>query len=121
MSRYVLFHGSGPGSFALVPADAIGNQIKELKLPDGIVYMNTFTKVRHRTKLAKLLYKILKTEIQRTKDGLVADKYNTLNIRYDDAIVNSCNGLFVNSFEKFYCLLRKMVLHFKNCVFVSYK
>ncbi len=107
MSRYVLFPGSEPGLYALVPADAIGNQIKEIKLPDGIVYMNTFTKVRNRTKLAKLLYKILKTEIQRTKDGLVADKYNTLNIRYDDAIVNSCNGLFVNSFEKFYCLLRK--------------
>ena len=107
MSRYVLFPGSEPDIFALVPADGFGNQIKEIKLPEGIVHMNIFSKVKNRKRLMKLLYKILKTEIQRTKDGLVADKYNTLNIRYDDAIVNSCNGLFFNSFEKFYCLLRK--------------
>ena len=82
-----------------------GNKIKEIKLPAGIAHI--FSKVRNKVKLTKLLHKILKTEIQRTKDGLVADKYNTLNIRYDDAIVNSCNRLFFNSFEKFYCLLRK--------------
>ena len=107
MSRYVLFHGSEPGIFALVPTDGIGNQIKEIKLPEGIVHMDIFNKARNRTRLAKLLYKIMNTEIQRTKDGLVADKYNTLNIRYDDAIVNCCNGLFFNSFDNLYCLLRK--------------
>ena len=107
MSRYVLFHGSEPGLFALIPADGFGNQVKEIKLPEGIVHMNIFSKVQNRNRLANLLYKILKTEVHRTKDGLVADKYNTLNIRYDDAIVNCCNGLFFNSFEKLYCLLRK--------------
>ncbi len=106
MSRYVLFPAAESELFALVPTD-FGNSIKEIKLPDGIVHMNIFKKVSNRTKLIKLLYRILKTEVQRTKDGLVADKYNTLNIRYDDAIANSCNGLFFNSFESMYCLLRQ--------------
>ncbi len=107
MSRYVLFPGGEQGIFAMVPADGFGNQVKEIKIPEGIVHMNIFNRVKSKKKLMQLLYKILKSDLQRTKDGLVADKYNTLNIRYDDAVVNSCNGVFFNSFEKLYCLFRK--------------
>ncbi len=107
MSRYILFPQNEPSIFAFIPADGFCNQIKTIRLPDGIAYVNIFSKVHNRNQLRKLLYKILKTDIQRTKDGLVADKYSTINTEYDEALVKSCNGIFLNNYEKFYCLLRR--------------
>ena len=101
-------------SYVLVPTDGFHGEPKEIKLPIGLnpikeLYIN----VKNKKKLKKLLLRLSRTDIGRTKDGLVADKNTVLhNINFTDAIINSCNGKFFESYEEFYCLLRKFGITF---------
>ena len=124
MSRYLLvpsetwnrsarFSGK-QDSYMLMPTDGFHGGPKELKLPKGLnSNKDIYKKVKNKKKLKKLLLRLSRTDIGRTKDGFVADKSNVLhNINFTDAIINSCNGNFFKSHEEFYCLLRKFGITF---------
>jgi len=101
-------------SYVLVPTDGFHGEPKAIKLPKGLnPNKELFKNVKNKKKLKKLLLRLSRTEISRTKDGLVADKNTVLhNINFTDAIINSCNGKFFESYEEFYCLLRKFGIIF---------
>ena len=112
MSRYVLFPGgmqnAGKQSYFLIPVDGFSQSMKKVTLPANLCpYDWIFLKVDDTERLKKLLIKLSKTEIQRTKDGLVIDNNDSIMIDYNDAMVSSCNNSFSSKFENFYCLLRK--------------
>ena len=124
MSRYLLVpsgawngsenFSSKQDSYFLVPTQGFHGEPKEVKLPKGLnsneeVYKN----VKNKKKLKRLLLRLSRTDIGRTKDGFVADKNDVLHdINFTDAIINSCNGNFFESYEEFYCLLRKFGIIF---------
>ena len=123
MSRHLLVPSEiwGPENFSneqdsyvLVPTDGFHGEPKEIKIPKGLnPYKELYKNVKNKKKLKKLLLRLSRTDIGRTKDGLVADKNIVLhNINFIDAILNSCNGKFLESYEEFYCLLRKYGITF---------
>ena len=101
-------------SYVLVPADGFHGEPKEIKLPKELnPNKELYKNVKNKKKLKKLLLRISRTEIGRTKDGFVADKNNVLhNVDFNHAIIDSCNGKFLKSYEEFYCLLRKFGIIF---------
>ena len=101
-------------SYVLVPTDGFHDEPKEIKLPKGLnPNKELYKNVKNTKKLKKLLLRLSRTEIGRTKDGFVADKNNVLhNIDFNHAIINTCNGKFSESHEEFYCLLRKFGITF---------
>ena len=112
MSRYILVpsntYVSGQASYLLLPTEGFSEPVKEVKLPSNLnPHSWMYAKAKDVGKLKKLLFKLSKTTIERTKDGFANDNNEILNVNYDNAIVSSCNGVFLNSFERFYCLLRK--------------
>ena len=124
MSRYLLapsemWSGSEnfsnkPDSYVLVPTDGFHGEPKEIKLPKGLnPNKELYKNVKNKKKLKKLLLRLSRTDIGQTKDGFVADKNAVLHsINFTDAIINSCNGKFFESYEEFYCLLRKFGIIF---------
>ena len=110
MSRYILIAGNRnvPGQYLLLSAEGFNKQVKEVKLPYNLnPHAWVYTKAKDVGKLKRLLFKLSKTNIERTKDGFVHDSNGTININYDNAVVSSCNGVFSSSLEQFYRLLRK--------------
>ncbi len=101
-------------SYFLVPTEGFHGGVKEIKLPNGLnSNKELYKNVKNKKKIKKLLLRLSRTEIGRTKDGFVADKDNVLhNVDFNDAIINSCNGKFLESHEGFYCLLRKFGITF---------
>jgi len=124
MSRYLLvpsevWNGSETfsnkhDSYFLVPTDGFHGESKEIELPKGLnPNKELYKNVKNKKKLKKLLLRLSRTDVGRTKDGFVADKNNVLhNVDFNDAIINSCNGKFLESYEGFYCLLRKFGITF---------
>lgn len=55
----------------------------------------------------RLMMRLSKTSVGRSKDGFVTDGTKVIGIKYDDAIASFCNGNFSEHFEEFYCILRK--------------
>ena len=126
MSRYLLVptdafrhdkHHStlnGFDSNSLVPVEGFNAQSKNVIIPSGLnSYNDVYTKVKNKNKFKRLLLKIAKTDIGRNKDGYVTDGHNVLHgISYDNAVLDSCNGIFSDYYETFYCLLRRYGITF---------
>ena len=113
MSRYILFPEKQDGIFALYPVDS-NESVKHIRLNkelfDGY---RVFKRVYDPEKLVNLLYRIIqKTDISRTKEGLISDENKNLLISYDDALIDSCNSKFNKKYEQFYCILRKFGITF---------
>ncbi len=114
MSRYILAPGNGDSNasdneiFHLVPTEGLSEQIKDIELPTDLVprLCNTKT-VKSNQILDKLLMKISKVNISRSKDGLVTVGSRIINIKFDDFVVDCCNAEFLECYEELYCLLRK--------------
>ena len=114
MSRYILvpntaLHGDKDNEqFLLIPTEGISEQIKTIDLPRGLV-PNLFKskKVKHGKMLEKLLMKMSKAEIGRSKDGLITAGSKVLDTKYDDFVLDSSNRNFSECYEDIYCLLRK--------------
>ena len=126
MSRYLLipnngFHHdkhqnsfNGFDSYSLVPSEGFNEQSKSIQIPSGLnPYDNIYTRVKNKNKFKRLLLKLSKTEIGRNKDGFVTDGHNVLHgIRFDNAVLDICNGVFSDYYENFYCLLRRFGITF---------
>ena len=106
MSRYILLPGELKDSFVLV-SNKDCFQTKTIELPNELYSMNIFEKVKNRNKANALLYRISTSKISRTLDGFIKDKNNVCTSKYDEGIINCCNNRFKESFEEFYCILRK--------------
>ena len=111
MSRYILLPGASKDLFVLV-SDEDFRQSKLLEVPDELIDTSIYEKVKSREKLNNLLYRLSKSRISKTMDGLVKDKNKVYNIKYDDAVVSCCNNDFTKSFEEFYCILKKYDIEF---------
>jgi len=118
MSRRILVpttNSDVPGKqrYMLVPVEGLNEETKIISLPSNLnPHEWMFVKAKNSINLKKLLYKLSKTDLQRTKDGFVCDRNETVHVNYDHGIVSSCNGHFSNRFEKMYCLLRKYGITF---------
>lgn len=106
MSRYLMIPSTSDlDKLSLLPMDGITDQMKTIELPHGLTVPlpPDLDTVAVRT----LLIKLSKTKLHRSKDGFLIDGTKTLNIKFDDAIRDACNGNFSHFYEEFYCILRK--------------
>lgn len=101
-------------SYFLIPTEGFHDEPRELQLPNGLnPYVELYKKIKNKNKFKKLLLQLAKTDIRRNMDGVVTDKQNILHgISFNDATLNSCNGNFFDSYEAFYCLLRRFGITF---------
>ena len=114
MSRYILVPRNGdcetPDNkiFDLVPTEGLSEQIKSIELPADIIpRLYDAKKVKSHVMLDKLVMKISKANISRSKDGLVTVGSRVMNTKFDDFVADCCNGQFSECYEELYCLLRK--------------
>ncbi len=113
MSRFILtpatVHNYGDSeTFLLIPTEGINGQIKNIDLPKGLV--PSFIKkqgVKNNKILRNLLMKMSKAEIGRSKDGLLTVENKILDTKFDDFVLDSSNGKFLECYEDIYCVLRK--------------
>ena len=101
-----------PGNDKTCHLIAMDKTTKSIRIPEGIFSPKVFALVHDKNKLRQLLYKLSKTDISRTKDGMVNYKNIPLNISFDDAVVCSSNGIFKRAYEKFYMILKKYNINF---------
>lgn len=102
--------------YLLVPVEGFDDKNRELTIPESLVvnpYEDLYRHVSDKEKLKKLLLKLSKVEISRNEDGLVKHKGKILdNVIFNDAIIDSCNGQYLECYEMFYELLRKFDIVF---------
>ena len=103
--------------YLLVPVEGDNMGTKEINAPEGIVvdpYKHLYQLVKDKEKLKKLLLKFNKFSISKdTETGFVKHKENIIRgVIFDDAVIDSCNGKFLNSYESFYVLLKKFGIVF---------
>ena len=101
-------------SYFLIPTEGFHGEPREVQLPNGLnPYEELYKKIKNKKKFKKLLLQLAKTDIGRNMNGVVIDKRNILHgISFNDAILNSCNGIFLDSYEEFYRLLRRCGITF---------
>ena len=109
MSRYILTSGvqemDGTNQiFHLLPVEGLTDKIETVELPKELV--PNITNGKNHKKFEKLLMKLSKVEVGRTKDGLLKVENKVKNIKFDDFVVDCCNGVFKDDYESIYCLLR---------------
>lgn len=110
MSRYLLTSGVQETdnlnhTFKLIPTEGITDQIKNVELPKELV--PNISNGNNFKKIDKLLTKLAKINVGRTKDGLIKIENKIKDIHFDDFVTDCCNGRFKNDYESIYCLLRK--------------
>ena len=105
MSRHILIPASETGKCHLIAVDGI--KTKTIRIPEGIFTPEVFGLVHDTRKLRNLLFKITKTGISRSKEGVTCYEGDRLNIPFDNAVVDCCNNVFKEMYESFYCVLGK--------------
>ena len=111
MSRYILTHKSGDSevdssdNFVLVPTEGLGEREKSIELPKNLV--PRLSESKKETELDKLMMKLSKANIGRSKDGLVTVGSRVMKIKFDDFVLDSSIGKFYDFYEELYCILRK--------------
>ena len=119
MSRYILTPRNGDSEtpdneiFHLVPTEGLSEQMKNIELPIGLVpRLYNAKQVNASQILDKLMMKISKANIHRSKDGFVTVGSRVIDTKFDDFVVDCCNGQFSECYEELYCLLRKTGITF---------
>ena len=118
MSRYIIVpklesEDGVDNIFQLIPTEGITELIKEVELPEGIIpKIGEIKKVSSNEQFNNLMLKFTKANIGRNKDGLITINNKVLEIRFDDFVVDSCNAIFKEEYEKVYCLLRTVGITF---------
>ena len=102
--------------YLLVPVEGFDRQTKELTIPDGLVvnsYEYLYKHVSDKDKLKNLLLRLSKSEISQNEHGLVKHENNILDgVIFNNAVIDSCNGQYLEYYEPFYKLLRKFGIVF---------
>ena len=94
-------------NFVLVPTEGLGEREKSIELPKNLVPRLSESKIKKETELDKLMMKLSKANIGRSKDGLVTVGSRVMNIKFDDFVLDSSIGKFYDFYEELYCILRK--------------
>ena len=92
-----------------MPADGFDKKNKEITIVDGLVdsYGDLYNRVSDKDKLKKLLIQLTNSQIGCNEDGFVKHNNAILDeIIFRDAIIDSCNGNYMDCYESFYKLLR---------------
>ena len=111
MSRYILTRKSGDSevdsneNFVLVPTEGLGECEKSIELPKDLV--PRLSESKEETELDRLMMKLSKANIGRSKDGLVTVGSRIMNIKFDNFVLDISNGKFSDFHEELYCILRK--------------
>ena len=111
MSRYILLPGATKNLFVLVSTEDL-NQTLTVELKEELYDMDIFNNVKNRNTANNLLYRICKSNISKTMDGFVKDGNNKCDLRFDEAVINCCNNIFMECFEEFYRILQKYGIEF---------
>ena len=117
MSRYILIPNLQDNSINdiiyVVPTEGITDHIRTVELPKGLLPRITNTKqIKSDKKFINLLFKLSKTNIGRNKDGLMTIGSKVLDTKFDDFVINCCNGKFKDDYENVYCILRNYGITF---------
>ena len=114
MSRYIIVpQQEGQNIFKLIPTEGLTDQIKEIELPEGIIPNIIDSKhIKSGGDLTDLMLKFSKSNIGRSKDGFITVENKVLEIKFDDFVVDCCNGEFRERYEHVYCLLRNCGITF---------
>lgn len=119
MTRYILEpfvveEGFESDSFILTPTEGFQKQSREIQLPKGLMsFKKLCAQVIQKNRMRKLFLQLNKSDIHRNKDGHVCCRNITLdNVDFVSAIMDSCNGVFKEKYEDFYCLLRRCGITF---------
>ncbi len=113
MSRFILaprdgVSNNGEDVFLLFPTEGLSEPNKSIELPLGLVpRLDNVHNAESKKILDKLMMKITKANIARNKDGLVTVGSRVMDAKFDDFVLDCCNGEFSKCYEEMYCLLRK--------------
>lgn len=103
--------------YLLIPAEESGLQRKEVIIMKDLVdessYKDLYNHVSDRQKLKKLLSKLFNVGLVQDKHGYVKHKDTVLDgVKFKDAVIDICNGIFLDCYEPFYQLLSKLGIVF---------
>ena len=105
MTRYILLPKTSTNCFTL--QSTIDDNSKDILISTDIISdMSIFDTVNNKHRLKKLLILLTEKCIFRTKNGFIGDNNSVINIKYDEVIIDTCNNIFKEEFEQFYCMLR---------------
>ena len=106
MSRYIIAPADVTSDdptkdvIKLIPTEEIGEKPKQIEIPKGI-----FPSVNSRC--LKLLNKLNRADVRRSKDGKVILVNRALQCKFDDFIRDCMAGVFFENYEDIYSHLRK--------------
>lgn len=103
--------------YLLIPVDDSGGQSKEIMIAEGLVddssYKDLYNHVSDEKKLKTLLNKLSNIGLVQDRLGFVKHKDTVLEgVKFRDAVIDSCNGRFLDCYEPFYELIRKFGIVF---------
>ena len=108
MSRYILLPTDEFNICKLIPCDGINDQEKQVSLLSELnPFDDVYKKILNKKRLSKLALKISKSKIFVNSNGNPTDGYITLDIDFNNAILDLCNNLYSDYYESFYVMLRK--------------
>ena len=93
--------------FHLMPTEGMTKDVKEIELPVGIIpKISDIKQLKSEEMFKKMLQKLSKANICRSKDGFITIGSRLLDTKFDDFIVDCCNGEFHEKYESIYCIFR---------------
>ena len=113
MSRYLLVpevKGEEEDKVVLIPMEGITEPNKLVILPARLAISPP--PVMNSTFGRTLLIRLAKTNIGRSKDGLVTVGKRIMKINFDEAVADICKGRFSEKYEDFYTILRQQGITF---------
>ena len=94
-------------TFRLISTEGLSEQVTNVDVPIGLIPRLYNEHDAQSRVLDKLMIKFAKANFSRSKDGLVTVGSKVMNIKFDDFVLDCCNGKFSQCYEELYCLLRK--------------
>lgn len=106
MARYIISPDNIPSddptkdSVILIPTEGIGEKPRQVQIPKNLM-------PEIDADFVKLLEKMSRADVRRSKDGLVILANRVLNLNFDHFIQNCNQGVFSERYEDIYRHLRK--------------
>jgi len=110
MTRYLLAPDNH--QYNLIPLEGFSAKERRVILPNNLLDVTLFNRSQNLKRLIKLVVRLSKVDVSRTKDGFIRVGNDILKINYYDAVVRICNRKFAFQDEELYLLLRKEGLTF---------
>ena len=111
MSRYILLPSKETNVCSLIPYDGINNERIAIPLANELnPFIKSYEKVKNKPKLNKIVLRLIKSKIYRNNKGQPTDGQITLDIDFDNAIVDLCNEYYSDYYKSFYALLGKYAI-----------